>query len=125
MAERRFRRSEQVAATRLWSVLLPQSALRYTRQLPIIPKPNLSSPDGINYCCRRFDFAASAQSVAAMTPQLSPFRLIVAVPTGRCRSTLTAVIAALVIAFSKGRRRSSKHSRGDSVFAIVLGVFRV
>ena len=30
--EQRFRRSEQVAATRRWSVLLPQSALRYTRQ---------------------------------------------------------------------------------------------
>ena len=28
----RFKRSEQVAATRRWSVLLPQSALRYTRQ---------------------------------------------------------------------------------------------
>ena len=30
--ERRFKRSEQVAATRRWSVLLPQYALRYTRQ---------------------------------------------------------------------------------------------
>ena len=30
--EQRFRRTEQVAATRRWSVLLPQSALRYTRQ---------------------------------------------------------------------------------------------
>ena len=30
--EKRFKRSEQVAATRRWSVLLPQSALRYTRQ---------------------------------------------------------------------------------------------
>ena len=29
--EQRFKRSEQVAATRRWSVLLPQSALRYTR----------------------------------------------------------------------------------------------
>ena len=31
--EQRFKRSEQVAATRRWSVLLPQSVLRYTRQL--------------------------------------------------------------------------------------------
>ena len=30
--EQRFRRSEQVAAAMRWSVLLPQSALRYTRQ---------------------------------------------------------------------------------------------
>ena len=31
--EQRFKRIEQVAAARRWSVLLPQSALRYTRQL--------------------------------------------------------------------------------------------
>ena len=30
--EQRFKRSEQVAATRRWSVLLPQSVLRYTWQ---------------------------------------------------------------------------------------------
>ena len=30
--EQSFKRSEQVAATWRWSVLLPQSALRYTRQ---------------------------------------------------------------------------------------------
>ena len=30
--EQSFKRNEQVAATRRWSVLLQQSALRYTRQ---------------------------------------------------------------------------------------------
>ena len=53
----------------------------------IIPKPHFSSCEGINSLCRRFDvlfFAVLAQSVPTMTAVVAAH--VVAGPAGRCRS---------------------------------------
>ena len=58
----------------------------------IIPKPNCSSPEGINSRCRHFDlllFAVLAQYVAAMTAVVAA--RVVAVPAGRLQSTVTGI----------------------------------
>ena len=72
--------------------------------MKIIPKTHVSSREGINSRCRCFYlllFAVLAQPVAAMTTVVAV--QVVAVMTGRWRSTVTAVIAAHVVAVVAGR----------------------
>ena len=68
--------------------------LKYRMGNVIIRKPNFSGRDGINSRCCRFDlllFAVLAQSVAAMAAVVAV--QVVTIPTGCCRSTVTAVTA--------------------------------
>ena len=78
----------------------------------IIPKPNVSSCEGIN-SHRRIDlllFIVLAQSVAAMTT-------VVTVLTGRWRSTVTTVTTVHVIAVSTCRWFTQLNTRAATRFS--------
>ena len=80
----------------------------------IIPKPNVSSREGILSRCRRLYLlfiAVVAQSVAAMITVVAV--QVVAVPTG-CWPQLPPSLVHL-----------TEHSRGDLVFSVVFRLWKI